>query len=116
MINLGSRKIKDLRLGSSKISRVYLGDRLVWTNKQWYVLKKGRIEYYYRDYWTFEINKGQKFRVTSQNGNSFSADVYVNGEVKEYTGIREWTFEATKYASVVRLYGSTASVVVEVYR
>lgn len=31
MINLGSGKIKDLRLGSEKISKAYLGDKLVWT-------------------------------------------------------------------------------------
>ena len=30
MINLGFGKIKDLRLGSSKISKVYLGDKLVF--------------------------------------------------------------------------------------
>lgn len=31
MINLGSGKIKDLRLGSEKISKAYLGDRLVFS-------------------------------------------------------------------------------------
>ena len=31
MINLGSGKIKDLRLGSSKISKAYLDDRLVFS-------------------------------------------------------------------------------------
>ena len=30
MISLGSGKIKDLRLGSEKISKAYLGDRLVF--------------------------------------------------------------------------------------
>lgn len=30
MINLGSKKIKDLRLGSKQVSKVYLGDKLIW--------------------------------------------------------------------------------------
>ena len=30
MINLGSGKIKDLRLGSEKISKAYLGDKLIY--------------------------------------------------------------------------------------
>lgn len=119
MINLGSGKIKDLRLGSEKISKAYLGSNLIWESKSWVLVKQGKIGFYYDSNWTFKVNIGQKIRVTLTKGDEFKADVIASNDsnnVTEYSSSNVWTYEATLYDIDVKLYGSTADVIVEIYK
>lgn len=119
MIKLGSVNIKDLRLGSKQVSKIYLGDKLIWSNKSWVVVKQGVIGYYYDYDWTFEVNKGEKIRVTLTRGDYFKADVInrkSSNNIKEYSSRNVWSYEATLYDINVMIYGSIGEVIVEIYR
>lgn len=119
MISLGSNNIKGLRIGTRKINKAYLGSNLIWESKSWVLVKKGKIGFYYDSNWTFKVNIGQKIRVTLTKGDSFKADVIASNDsnnVTEYSSSDVWSYEATLYDVEVKIYGSTADVIVEIYK
>lgn len=85
MINLGFKSIKGLRLGTSKINKAYLGDKLIWT-----ISKPKIFEGYYRydidltesDY--FKPNTSYKFTVSDSEEYNFFYWIYGKSEGKTF--------------------------------
>lgn len=109
MINLGSGKIKDLRLGSSKISKAYLGDELIWDSGE---VAGGGVKFTKQSggRWIVSTVSGKTYKVTL----SGSGIVRVNNKNQSHG--TELTFTALGQSTELYFFDSSIQIlkVVEV--
>lgn len=109
MINLGSGKIKDLRLGSSKISKAYLGDELIWDSGE---VAGGGVK--------FTKQSGGRWIVSTESGKTYKVTLSGSGIVrvnnKNQSHGTELTFTALGQSTELYFFDSSIQIlkVVEV--
>ena len=99
MISLGSNNIKGLRLGTSKINKVYLGDKLIWTISNPKIFEgnyRYDIDLTESDY--FKPNTSYKFTVSDSEEYNFF--YWIDGKSQSQSFKSEITFDTVNCTKI----------------